>query len=226
MDHAEDAQFDPEPIIDIVQKYVHRGVLEGHQYKCGHCGTVVRGAVCATALPEFNTLWLLCLACGKGSVKNDDVMLPPPQSLPTIEGLPDDINGLYDEARASFDAYAYTGCEMLCRKILMNAAVDKGAKENKTFQYYVDYLRRNEYVIPPLKEMAAKIREYGNKSTHEIDSSSPDRAELTLRFTWRILDTIYGAEHEITQLNSSYEVSKTRDTETTAGDTWNQPFEF
>lgn len=131
-----------------------------------------------------------------GSVQNDDALIPPSQVFSDIPNLPPGIAELYDEGRSSFGAYAYTGCEMVCRKILMNAAVNKGAEKNKTFVYYVDHLESNGYVTPLLKEMAVTIRRNGNKATHEIDPSDRKRAEHMLKFTRRILDTIYGAEHE------------------------------
>ena len=154
----------------------------------------VGGRDCISGLEKQ---WLLCPDCGKGSVQNDDIILPPPPSFPDVDGLPDGIDGLYDEARASFGAQAYTGCEILCRKILMNAAVDKDAEEEQTFTYYVDYLESNHYVTPSLKGMATAIRANGNKAAHKIDPASRERAEYTLRFTRRILDTIYGVEHEL-----------------------------
>jgi hypothetical protein len=149
------------------------------------------------AASSWQRLWLLCPACGGGSVQNDATILPPPPSFPAIDGLPEDICTLYDEARTSFDVRAYTGCEMLCRKILMGAAVDKGAEKNKRFVEYVAYLDDSGYVTPPLKKMADIIRENGNKAAHEIVPPDERRAKGTLTFTRRILDTVYGGEREI-----------------------------
>lgn len=168
-----------------------------HKYVCGHCRTTVMGWVVASAAPHWPRQWLLCPDCGKGSVLNDGIILPPPQTFHDVGGLPDGIAGLYDEARASFGAQAYTGCDMLCRKILMNAAVDKDAEKNQRFAYYVDYLDSNGYVTSPLKEMATAIKDNGNDAVHEIDPSNKKRAEHTLKFTRRILDTIYGTEHDL-----------------------------
>lgn len=139
----------------------------------------------------------MCPQCGRGSVQNDDVILPPPQIFDDIGGLPDDISGLYDEARTSFGVQAYTGCEMLCRKILMNAAVDKEAKKNLKFVQYVDYLNSNYCVTQSLKDMAKAIKDNGNEATHEINPSGQERAEYTLKFTRRILDIMYGSDHEL-----------------------------
>lgn len=137
-----------------------------------------------------------CPQCGRGSVQNDET-IPPSQTFSDVDGLPVDIASLYDEARASFKAQAYTGCEILCRSILMGVAVDKGAKGNKNFADYVDYLDRSGYVTPPLKKMANTIRENGNKAAHEVIPPDLKRAKGTLTFTRRILDTVYGVEREI-----------------------------
>ncbi len=119
-------------------------------------------------------------------------------------GLPDIISVIYDEARASFGARAYTGCEILCRKILMNAAVDKGAEQNMRFVEYVDHLNDNYCVTQSLKDMAATIKDNGNDAAHEINQPDRERAEHTLKFTRRILDIIYGAEHELGAYGSTH----------------------
>ena len=178
----------------------HYDIYQQHKYVCGHCGTTVSGWVVATAEPDWKILWLLCPECGNGSVLNYDEISPlspsqPP--FPDIGGLPDGIGDLYDEARRSLDTKAYTGCEMLCRKILMNAAVDKEAEPNRKFADYVDYLGDNGYVTPPLKDMAKIVKDNGNDAAHEIDKPDMERAEQTLALTRRILDTIYGVEHEL-----------------------------
>jgi len=37
---------------------------------------------------------------------------------------------------------------MLCRKLLMNLAVQQGALENQSFQSYVEYLDKHRFVPP------------------------------------------------------------------------------
>ena len=133
-----------------------------------------------------------------------DVILPPPQTFSNIGGLPEDISDTYNEARTSFGVQAYTGCEMLYRKILMSAAVDKGAKQNMKFVQYVDYLNSNYCVTQSLKDMAKAIKDNGNNTTHEINPPDLKRTEHTLKFTRRILDTIYGAEYELGEYGSAH----------------------
>ena len=161
------------------------------------------GWVIAAAEPGYERRWLLCPECGRGSVENDNVMLPPQQSFPAINGLSVDISALYDEARASFDARAYTGCEILCRKILMAVAIDKGAEEDKKFAQYVDHLSSEGCITPPLIHMAATIKDSGNRAAHEIDASDRERSRRSMVFTRRILDTVYGIEYDLVEYSGS-----------------------
>jgi len=43
---------------------------------------------------------------------------------------------------------AYTASVLCCRKLLMNLAVSKGAKEGENFFKYVDYLATKGYIPP------------------------------------------------------------------------------
>ena len=187
----------PEYIRSMPGLIAHGGLLRAWQhYVCGHCGTAVVGWVVAQAMVDYQRQWLLCPQCGMGSVRNDNTILPPPQTFPNVDGLPERIAGLYGEARMSFESQIYTGCEILCRKILMNVAVDKGAKPDKKFVQYVAYLESNGHVVSSLKNMATVVKDNGNAAAHEIDPPSRERAEYTLKFTRRILDTVYGVEYD------------------------------
>ena len=175
----------------------HSYSTKDQYYVCGHCGTTVTGWIVSQTGDKYQRRWLLCPHCGRGSVQNDDTILPPPQTFGNIDGLPDGIDGLYDEARASFGAQAYTGCEMLCRKILMNVAVNKGAEKNKRFVEYVDYLDSHGYITPSLKDMATIVKDNGNDAAHEVDPPDRERAEYTLEFTRSMLYIVYGMKHKL-----------------------------
>jgi hypothetical protein len=125
-------------------------------YTCGHCNTKVSGAVVAVH-PTMNqqvrgppsTYWLLCPNCAEGSVKvaNGNVYPGVPFG-PPVSGLPPVVKSAYDEARQCMSVNAFTACELICRKILMHVAVDKGAKEGESFAAYIDYLESKEYITP------------------------------------------------------------------------------
>ena len=123
--------------------------------------------------------------------------------VPQVEGLPSDICQVYDEARKSFAVEAYTGCELLCRKILMSVAVDRGAAEDKRFEHYVDYLKDNGHITASLKDMTDIIRRNGNQSTHKIGQTDPKQAEYTLNFTAQVLRSIYEIESQFSKYKNN-----------------------
>ena len=73
-----------------------------------------------------------------------------PSSLPgsPVEHVPADLAALFHEARTSAAAGANTASVMVCRKMLMHIAVEKGAEAGGKFQSYVEYLAAKGYVPP------------------------------------------------------------------------------
>jgi hypothetical protein len=114
---------------------------------------------------------------------------------PPIQGLPQLVEDAYTEARQCISVNAFTGCELICRKILMHVAVDKGASEGKSFAFYLDYLQQQGYITPPIKLWADVIRNNGNEATHQIAQPSQERASGTLYFTAELLRIIYEMSH-------------------------------
>lgn len=165
-------------------------------YVCGHCESKAVGFVVAY-LSNPQTEWLLCPNCARGSVLADGIKYPASLSIPQVAGLPPEVGAIYDEARRALSAQIYSGCELLCRKILMHVAVDKGAKERLDFEKYVDYLKDNGYITTALEGMADTVRKNGNRTTHRIEPPDKARAELTLKFTDKILRLVYEAEYEL-----------------------------
>ncbi|HUG00625.1 MAG TPA: DUF4145 domain-containing protein [Longimicrobiales bacterium] len=112
-----------------------------------------------------------------------------------VEGLPEDVAEAYDEARACFGVGGFTGCELVCRKILMHVAVEKGAKEGEPFQAYIDYLADQRYVTPPMRPWVDRIRAHGNLATHRLAKPEKARAESTLMFTGELLRLVYEMDY-------------------------------
>jgi len=142
------------------------------EFVCGHCHTKVSGAVIAYcgADPDGLTRWLLCPECNKGSVVDRSGKISPGTLFgPSLIGLPPRINEAYEQARRSMSVSAFTGCELICRKILMHVAVEKGAKEGESFAGYLAFLEQQGYVTPPMKPWVEVIRRHGNQATHELD---------------------------------------------------------
>jgi len=111
------------------------------------------------------------------------------KSVPDITDA--SIQALYKEARACYSADAFTASAMVCRKLLMNIAVSKGAKENQSFKQYVDYLETNNFIPNGTKDWVDAIRTQGNEATHEISISTQEQAEEILSFAEMLLRLIY-----------------------------------
>ncbi len=165
-------------------------------YTCGHCGNKVTGFKVAIYHYGYDHVeWLICPSCGDGSVYSSrHVVLPGISYGPSIEGLPTLINEAYQEARDCMMVNAFTSCELICRKILMNIAVEKGAKEKESFSTYLTFLGEKGYITPPMIEWVDLIRQHGGKATHLIEKPERIRAESTLMFTAELLRLIYEME--------------------------------
>lgn len=162
-------------------------------YQCGHCGYNVTGAVVAIG---DQVRWLQCTNCGFGSVLNGAAVYPGVSFGPAIEGLPGETAQAYDEARRCMSVNAYTATELICRKILMHVAVDKGAEEGKSFLEYIDYLEAQGHIAPGMKDWVDLIRRHGNLSTHSLERPDRARAESSLLFTAELLRIVYEMEHK------------------------------
>ena len=194
----------------------HRGPSDidaRFDYTCGHCNRYVTGRVVSTYLfpsPSGDIFFskirfLICPSCSMGSVSHNidqiEDTLPGVKPGDNLEGLPPEINEAYNEARKCFSVKAYTGCELLCRKILMYIGVDKGAPEGQSFVSYLDYLEQQGFITPTIKEWADRIRKFGNLSTHDLTPPDKSRSEATFKFTMVLLRIIYEMEH----LSESFE---------------------
>jgi hypothetical protein len=118
-----------------------------------------------------------------------------------VEGLPEDVRDAYAEARLCLSVGAYTACELICRKLLIHVAADKGAdvKKGKSFESYLADLEAKGYVTPPMKPWVDLIRKHGNEATHELPPSSEGRAESTVAFTAQLLRAVYEMEYRARQ---------------------------
>lgn len=166
-------------------------------YTCGHCGRETSGAVIAYVPQERggHTLWLQCTACGLGSVWNHGEIIPGATFGPVIEGLPGDVENAYQEARRCIMVAAYNGSVLICRKILMHIAVDKGAKAGDGFGAYIAFLISEGYITPSMKRWVELIQKNGNLATHQLPAPDRDTAESTLMFTAELLRVIYEMEY-------------------------------
>ena len=179
---------------DIDPKMIQEFNRKIREFTCAFCDIKTGGYVVASHL-DAGIEWLICINCKRGSVINDINVSPHPLLGRSILGLPEIIDIVFTEARQSLSTNSYTACELTCRKLLMNVAVDKGAKENQSFIFYIDFLEDNGYITPPMKSWVNKIRENGNESTHEIKAPNQKRANDTLEFTTQLLLIIYESDY-------------------------------
>jgi hypothetical protein len=101
------------------------------------------------------------------------------------------VAAMYQEARVSTGAGAYTAAVLCCRKLLMHIAVSKGAPQNQSFAQYVQYLADNHYIPPDAKPWVDHIRAKGNEANHEIALMNKADAEELVDFSHMLLKVIF-----------------------------------
>ena len=108
-----------------------------------------------------------------------------------IKKLPENISNVYEEVRKCIQSNCFTGAVMLMRKIIMNIAVHEGAKKNKNFEEYVDYLCDKGIVHKKSKSKANSIRKLGNNANHEIENRTQEEAQNCFEFIELLLMANY-----------------------------------
>lgn len=196
----------------------HKGIyrLDGstseswYPYRCATCGRDVSGAVVArTRLASHMVRWLQCPNCGDGAVQRMDGNIYPGVAFGVkLEGLPAEVEVAYTEARNCMVVDAYGACELVCRKILMCVAVEKGAKEGEPFSSYLTYLGEKGFVTDAMMGWVEIIRENGNKATHKIEKVDKEKAESTIMFTAELLRIVYEMKFMAEKYGSKTEEKK------------------
>jgi Domain of unknown function (DUF4145) len=165
------------------------------KFECGHCGAVTATAQTIvsflstgfTPQADPDRLIRVCTSCGAPTYFAPNLQIPAPQIARDVEHLPPAVKAAYDEARRSFAASAPTAAALMCRKILMNIAVAKGAPENERFVTYVDFLAKNRHVPPGSDDWVEHIKDRGNHATHEIVPTTVDEGRELVMFTQSLL---------------------------------------
>lgn len=109
----------------------------------------------------------------------------------SVEGVPDDLNALFQEARRCTGVSAYTSSVLVCRKMLMNIAVAQRAPQGQRFLEYVEFLSEKGFIPPNGKHWVDHIRKRGNEATHEITVMTQKDAVELLTFTEMLLRFIF-----------------------------------
>jgi len=174
-------------------------------YTCSYCSSITApsNGYCTTRDGgQRQGFIFICPNCNRPTyiyTESNDHLFISPQAMmgATIEGLPDDIDQLYNEARQSTGVGAYTSAVLTCRKILMHVAVSRDADENLTFLNYVDYLDENNYIPAEARGWVDHIRERSNDANHEIEIMSNQDAEDLITFTEMLLRIIYEFQNRL-----------------------------
>lgn len=172
--------------------------LPNAAFTCGYCSTKV-SSVKGYALRQHGdgsgaqvAAVYICPNCG-GAVFHapDRRQYPSPALGRPVEHLPNAIAALYEEARRCTSHECFTAAVLVCRKILMNIAVQEGAKQGLRFVEYVAFLSDHGYVPPNGRHWVDHIRKKGNEATHEIAVMSEADAADLLTFVEMLLRFIY-----------------------------------
>jgi len=170
----------------------------GIRYTCGYCGTDTTPSSGweTNVLNKFQGYVLICTYCNKPTFVETHfakIISTTPSTMmgKEIEGLPDDVHALYDEARKCSSVGAYTAAVLTCRKILMHVAVEKGAEEGKSFIDYVDFLAEKGYIPQDGKGWVDHIRSKANEANHEIQIMQTNEADDLITFTEMLLRLVY-----------------------------------
>ncbi|QDA74620.1 DUF4145 domain-containing protein [Listeria seeligeri] len=179
------------------------GIME-NSYTCGYCNShtsSVRGMALikdkysdlksAHAQQVAKSGVYICTHCKMPTFIWEDIQVPGNKFGNPVEGVSETVNDIYEEARASFSVGAYTAVVLLCRKLLMNLAVDLKADENKNFAYYVNYLKDNHYIPVNSSDWVDAIRKHGNEATHETKVKTRDDAEKMIKFSEMLIKMNY-----------------------------------
>lgn len=179
--------------------------LPSLDYVCWHCNTEISSdigyrldlptAMYNSADPSYpDTLKAgiyLCHRCGYPTFLLNGKQIPGIPFGKSFEHVPDIVNNIYNEARDCYSVNAFTAVVLLCRKILMHIAVERGADENKNFVYYVDYLKEHNLITATSRDWVDKIRQVGNNANHELVQEDSEEAKRILTFTSMLLMTTY-----------------------------------
>ena len=181
---------------DLQLRWANLSEVENRSFVCGFCGNLVSSTKGLKIIRKDVTFQMggvfICTNCEFPNFILDDIMQVPKQSIGnSVMHLPEEINTLYEEARKCTSNNCFTASVMLCRKILMNIAVNLGAEENKRFIDYVNYLSDNGYVPPNGKHWVDHIRLKGNEANHEIAIMKEINAKELIIFTEMLLKFIY-----------------------------------
>jgi hypothetical protein len=171
--------------------------IKNRSFTCGYCSKTVSSILGSFfAANEGNgqpSGWAyICPNCkGLNIWDEDGRRYPTPLLGEPIDHVPAPLTAAYNEARRCTWTGCYTASVLLCRKMLMNIAVEQHAKEGLTFKEYITYLSEAGFVPPNGKAWVDHIKDKGNEATHAIALMKEEDARDLLTFIGMLLRFIY-----------------------------------
>lgn len=184
-------------------EWLNVGQIAPIEFKCGYCGHQVasikgwQGRSFKRVEIEGNIC--ICPNCSEPTYfdKISNQQIPGTLFGEDVFSLPENVEKTYHEARLSSAIGAYTASVLICRKLLMNIAVEKGAQEGLKFIQYIEYLSDKGYVPPDGKGWVDHIRNKGNDATHEIKIMDAEDAHDLISFIGMLLKLVYEFPNKI-----------------------------
>jgi hypothetical protein len=171
------------------------GQLPSKSYICGNYIASDRGYTASPTSQQSNVIVsyiYICHSCFRPTYFNlEGNQIPGFSYGNKVNDIPKDIEDLYNEARNCTSCNSYTASVLCSRKLLMNIAVSKGAREGLKFIEYIEYLSNNNYLPPNGKDWIDHIRNKGNEATHVISIMKKKDAEELIIFIEMLLKFIY-----------------------------------
>ncbi len=168
------------------------------RFVCGFCSHKVannRGYFYTSSTSDIRII--ICPHCGRPTFLEYDKATPGPLPGNDVSHVPEAISRLYLEARAAASANAFTSSVLVCRKILMHIAVQKGAKAGEAFTTYVKYLADHGFIPPDGHAWVNYIRSRSNEANHEIILMDRQDAIGLISFIEMLLRFIYEFPNKI-----------------------------
>jgi len=119
-----------------------------------------------------------------------------PRRVVTVDqSIPQEIASDFIEASRCNDISANKATVTMCRRVLQNACMSKGANPKVDLIYQIDDLESRRVINPSLKDVAHTIRMIANWGAHPqsdpLRDVTPDDATEILTFTSEILEEIF-----------------------------------
>ena len=181
-----------------------------HDYECGYCGKSLvsnKGYWGNQNISGLTHHIYICHFCHKPTYFDvtNNKQYPGTAFGDSVDNINDaPVQKLYEEARNCISVNAFTSAAMACRKILMNIAVSKGAKENLRFTDYVEFLSDNNFIPPDGKDWVKYIKNKGNDANHKIEIVSKKDAKDLMYFTKMLLTFVYAVPARYKQSTKQY----------------------